>query len=291
MKNSEKPVPAIENEGYFYKVKDGSKLFIYDYQPSKDYLTTLFMISGITGINHNSEKDIIKQLSNNENRIVIIHPRGTGYSDGKRGDISNFEDLIFDYIEIITKDKDYISGQHKIILYGHSMSTAICLAIAEKIEKVGGVILINPPYIMKKAKGMTPGFGQFLKYTWYYMFAKHQPIVNMAGDPDLIENEEDKKESQSRINDPLLVKYFSIYYLIKSRKIMNCMIDYSRKANYPLLLVYGMKDNIVDKKGCDMIYNAWQHENKQYILIENGTHGKTTVKSAIYTINKWMKTL
>ncbi len=291
MKNPEKPYPVYENEGSFFKVKDGTELFIYDYQPLEKYQISIFIISGITGINHNNEHDIIERLSNNENRIVVIHPRGTGYSDGKRGDISNFEDFINDYIEIISNDKDYLLEQHKIILYGHSMSTAISLAITDKLDNISGIILVNPPYMMKKAKGMTPGFSQYIKYVWYFLFEKHKPIVNMAGDPDLIENEEDRKESQSRVNDSLLVKYFSMYYMLQSRKTMNRMIDYSRKAYCPLLLVYGMKDNIVDKKGCDTIFKEWHHENKQLILIENGTHGKSTVISATDTIIKWMQSL
>jgi len=59
----------------------------------------------------------------------------------------------------------------------------------------------------------------------------------MAGDPTRIENEEDRKESELRINDPFLVKYFSIYMMTESRKLMYSMIDYCKKEKYPLLLV------------------------------------------------------
>ena len=288
MKNSERPIASSDNEGCFFVTKNGCKLFIYDYQPIENYNATLFLISGITGINHIAEKDIIEQLGNNENRVVVIHPRGTGYSEGKRGDISDFTVFINDYVEIIKYDKDYNSKLHKILLFGHSMSTAVLLAIASKMENVGGAILVNPPYLLKKAKGMTPGFSQYFKYAWYYLFEKHKPIVNMAGDPTKIKNEEDKKESELRINDPLLVKYFSMYMMMESRKIMNSMIDYSKTANYPLLLIYGEKDNIVDKKGCDLIFEAWKCEKKEYISVKNGTHGKSTVILSKESICQWM---
>jgi len=291
MKNLERPKVSSENEGYFFMTKNGCQLFIYDYQPIENYNTTIFIISGITGINHNIEKDIIEQLSNNNNRVVIIHPRGTGYSEGKRGDISDFSDFINDYIEIIKSDKDYNSKQHRILLFGHSMSTAVLLAVADKIENVGGAILVNPPYILKKAKGMSPSFIQYMKYAWFYLFEKHKPIVNMAGDPTIIENEEDRKDSELRINDKLLVKYFSMYMMIESRKLLKSMIDYSKTANFPLLLIYGEKDNIVDKKSCDIIFNAWKFEKKQYVLIRNGSHGKSTVIFSKDTINKWMNEL
>jgi len=288
MKNFDKPEIIDKSEGHFFKVRDGLQLFIYDYKPIENYNSIIFIISGITGINHKSEKDIIELISNNENRVVVIHPRGTGYSDGTRGDISNFNDFINDYSEIIRNDKDYGSKQHKIFLFGHSMSTSVLLAAADSLHNIAGAILVNPPYMQKAAKGMSPSFGQYIKYACYYLFAKHTPIVNMAGDPTQIENEEERKESELRINDPLLVKYFSMYMMTGSKKIMDSMIDYSKTANYPLLLIYGEKDNIVDKKGCDLIYENWKHTDKKYVLIENGSHGKSTVKLASEIIKKWI---
>jgi alpha-beta hydrolase superfamily lysophospholipase len=289
VKNLAKPVIDIKSEGTFYKVRDGSKLFVYDYRPVKNYNAVIFIVSGITGINHKKEKDIIELLSNNKNRVVVIHPRGTGYSDGVRGDIVNFSDFITDYSEIIMNDKDYVSAQHKIFLFGHSMSTSVLLAAAEHLDNIAGAILVNPPYIQKKAKGMSPTIGQYLKYACYYFFAKHKPTVNMAGDPAKIENEEDRRDAERKTNDPLLVNYFSMHYMNEVRKLINSTLDYCRRTDYPLLLLYGMKDTIADKKGCDLIFAQWKHPDKEYRLIENGSHGKSTVLLAKEIINKWLK--
>ncbi len=103
------------NEGRFYSASDGCKLFVFTSKPVETYHAAIFIVSGITGINHQSEKDVIELLSNNENRVVIIHPRGTGYSEGKRGDIEAMDVFINDFVEIISNDKDYNSQQHKII--------------------------------------------------------------------------------------------------------------------------------------------------------------------------------
>jgi alpha-beta hydrolase superfamily lysophospholipase len=168
------------------------------------------------------------------------------------------------------------------------MSTSVLLAAAEHLENIAGAILVNPPFIQKKAKGMSPCFFQYIKYAWYYLFAKHKPIVNMAGNPSKIENEEDRIDAEAKVNDTLLVKYFSINYMSQVRKIMKATLRFCRKANYPLLLIYGMKDNIVDKKGCDLIFKNWKHTNKEYKLIENGSHGKLTVVLAKEIINKWI---
>lgn len=178
MINIDRPIITNTNEGYFYTNRDGLNLFLYDYKPIENYNSTIFIISGITGINHNSEKDIINLLANNENRVVVIHPRGTGYSDGTRGDISNFNDFINDYTEIIINDKDYGSNQHKVFLFGHSMSTSVLLAAADSLHNIAGAILVNPPYMRKEAKGMSPSLSQYIEYAGYYLFAQHTPIVN-----------------------------------------------------------------------------------------------------------------
>jgi alpha-beta hydrolase superfamily lysophospholipase len=289
--NLRKPSVTPCKGSYFLEVSDKSQLFVYDFQPIKSYHATIYLISGITGINHIKEKDIIEQLGNNENRVVVLHPRGTGYSDGVRGDITDFSDFINDYIEIISRDDDYRSKQHKILLFGLSMSTAIVLSVADKLKNVGGVILVNPPYKVKKANGMSPGVGQYMKYAWYYLLDKHKPVVNMAGDPARIINEEDRKESEARSADPLLVSYFSMYMMIESRKLLNSMIYFCGRAKYPLLLIYGLNDNLVDEKGCDMLFKKWKSNQKQYSLVKNGSHGKSTVILAKGIINSWIKEL
>ena len=59
-----------------------------------------------------------------------------------------------------------------------------------------------------------------------------------------------RKETMIR----LLVKYFSMHYMSESKKIMDAMVKNAQQADYPLLLLYGDNDMIVDKAGCDEIY-------------------------------------
>jgi alpha-beta hydrolase superfamily lysophospholipase len=291
MKNPDRPIPDEKEAGTFITVRDGIKIFVYEFVPISDFKNTIYIISGITGINHKNEKDIIHLLSNNENRVIVIHPRGTGYSEGKRGDNSDLSDFIRDYAEIIKSDKYYQDGTRKIILFGHSMSCAIAIKVADEIEKTDGLILVNPPYKLKSAKGMSPGFGDYFKYIGYYIFAPHVPIVNMAGDPSIIENESDRNESEARINDPLLVKYFSMRFMSESKKIMNTMVENAQKADFPLLLLYGENDMIVDKAGCDEIFATWKNQNKKYEIIKGGSHGKSTVVNGAEIMIKWMESI
>lgn len=284
---SDRLSPGNEKGGHFFKVSDGSEIYVWEHVPVINPSKTIYIISGVTGINHNSEKDIIDLLSNNKNRVVIIHPRGTGYSEGIRGD-TDPNSIIADYCEIINGDRSYSDSTKKVILFGHSMSCALALDAARKLPGVDGLILVNPPYKLKSAKGMSPGLIDYLKYIGYYLFAPHSPVVNMAGDPSSIMDASDRMESEQRNLDSLLVKYFSMRCLTKSKKIMNSMIINARQVEFPLLLLYGENDNIVDKSGCDEIYSSWQGKIKSYVIIKGGSHGKSTILKGAENIHKWL---
>ena len=290
-KNFDRPIPDKGEAGTFMTVRDGTEIFVYEFVPGSHFKNTVYIVSGITGINHKNEKEIIGLLSNNKNRVVLIHPRGTGYSGGKRGDNKDLSDFIGDYVEIIKGDKYFQDGNRKIILYGHSMACAVALKVAGELQKKDGVILVNPPYNLRSAKGMTPGIGDYLRYIGYFLFAPHVPVVNMAGDPATIENAADREESESRNNDPLLVKYISMHYMNESKKIMDEMVENAKEADYPLLLLYGENDMIVDKAGCDKIFTAWKNPDKNYELISGASHGKSTVVKGAEIIIKWMESI
>ena len=134
MENPDRPILKDSEEGSFITVRDGTNIFFFEFVSISGFKNTIYIISGITGINHKSEKDIIEKLSNNENRIVVIHPRGTGYSEGKRGDYSDLSDFILDYAEIIKGDRYYRDTNRKMILFGHSMS---CLGRQDGGHKIG----------------------------------------------------------------------------------------------------------------------------------------------------------
>ena len=287
VENSVRPAKVNEKGGYFFTARNGLKIFVREYIPGVNPASTVYIISGITGINHKNEKEIIDILSSDSNRVVVVHPRGTGYSEGLRGD-TDPGDIIEDYCEIIKRDSSYSDENKKLFLFGHSMSCAFAIDVALKLPGSDGLILVNPPYKLKPAKGMSPGFSDYLKYIGYYIFAPHTPVVNMAGDPSLIEDETDRLESEQRNSDSLLVKYFSMCSMSASKKIMDAMSENARMVNIPLLLLYGENDNIVDKSGCDEIYSAWKGMNKSYVTVRGGSHGKSTVINGAGTIKEWM---
>ncbi|CEG14061.1 Lysophospholipase (fragment) [groundwater metagenome] len=79
-----------------------------------------------------------------------------------------------------------------------------------------------------------------------------------------------------------------MHYMLESKKVMDAMVKYARQADYPLLLLYGKNDMIVDKAGCDQIFEAWKNPNKNYEIINEGSHGKSTVLKGAEIIINWI---
>lgn len=285
--NQNPPATPDSLENNYVRTSDGTRIFVYTYTPKHKLNTTIYIISGYTGINHNTEKDIIELLSGGKYKIVIIHPRGTGYSEGVRGDVNNYSLFLNDFSDIINKDIAN-NKSSKVILYGHSISTAIALSIIPKLFRIDGTILVNPPYKMKHAPGMTPSMADYIKYIFYMVFAPHTPIVNMVGEPSKIQNNDERIEAESRSSDPLLVKYISMYMMMESKMLLDKMINFASNANCPLLLLYGSEDSIIEKSGCDEIFKAWSNSNKVYRIIDNGPHGKLTVIKSKKIIHAWL---
>jgi alpha-beta hydrolase superfamily lysophospholipase len=285
LKNPQRPAAPADANGAFRTMADGTRIFVFAYSPNANHQRTVYILSGITGINHLREMDLVRALGGEENRVVVIHPRGTGYSDGRRGDVGDFDKILADYLAVINRDE----GSGKRFLFGHSMSTAMAVTIAGQVSDLAGTVLVNPPIRLKSSEGMTPTAGEYIKYALYYIFAPHTPIVNMAGDPGQIKNTEERREAEERNNDPLLVKYFSLYCMMNSQKLMDAMVERSKQCATPLLLLYGTADSLVDKSGVDELFAAWKDGRKKYLLVDQGPHGKLTVLKAQGAMRDWIR--
>jgi predicted esterase len=82
-----------------------------------------------------------------------------------------------------------------------------------------------------------------------------------------------------------------MHYISESKMLIDAMVKNSHQTDYPLLLLYGENDMIVDKAGCEEIYSAWKGQKKKYEITKGGSHGKSTVLKGAEIILKWIYSL
>ena len=95
------------------------------------------------------------------------------------GDVRDFDKILADYLAVINHDDR--SG--KRFLFGHSMSTAMAVAIAGRVRDLSGIVLVNPPLRRKSSAGMTPTTGEYIKYALYYIFRAAHTDREYGGRP------------------------------------------------------------------------------------------------------------
>jgi hypothetical protein len=103
---------------------------------------------------------------------------------------------------------EFIRGRGDIRLY-------------KSIEGSGthGVVLVNPAWKLNYAKGMGPTLCDYIVYAVNYLLRPSALTVDMNRSPSEVAFAPDREEAQAMQRDPLVVRYFSLRYLLTQRKL------------------------------------------------------------------------
>ncbi len=219
---------------------------------------------------------------------AILHPRGSGYSCGMRGDIEDYALFLCDYQTFLHRLRERFAGK-PLFLLGHSAGAALALHVAATSNgALAGVILVNPAYKLTYSEGMGPSFCDYVVYGANYIFRPAALTVDMNSKPSAMKNELDRAEAVAMQGDPLVVRYFSLRYLLAQRKIMEgCAVNIAM-TDAPLLLVQGDSDALVDPKGNDELLGVARSTDKGRLVAPGAGHGSNAVESMISPLVDWL---
>lgn len=222
---------------------------------------------------------------------AILHPRGSGYSSGLRGDIEDYTLFLGDYQAFLHQLTKRFPGKPLFFL-GHSAGAAFALHVAATSPKaLSGLILVNPAYKLIYADGMGPSFCDYFVYAANYIFRSSALTVDMNRNPEAVKNEHDRAEGIAMQKDPLVVRYFSMRYMSAQGGIMDACDENIGAVDRPILLVQGAFDALVDPKGNDELLSLAKNSNKQKLIAANAGHGSSAVESMIPQLLGWLSKL
>lgn len=217
---------------------------------------------------------------------AVLHPRGTGYSDGLRGDVDDYAQFLGDYRRFLGVLREHFEGR-AVFLFGHSAGAAFALELAGHTRRpLAGVVLVNPAYRLIYREGMGPSFCDYVVYATNFVFRPAALTVDMNSNPAAIEHPGDRAEAEAMQEDPLTVRYFSMRTLFAQRAVMDRCVENAGRTTAPLLVVEGAHDALVDPHGTDELVAAARDAER--LKAPDGGHGSSAVETEVTSILRWL---
>ena len=155
--------------------------------------------------------------------------------------------------------------------------------------RLAGLILVNPAYKMTYGEGMGPSLGDYVAFAFNAVFRRSVLTVDMNGNPSAVKNPADREEALRMQHDPLVVRYFSMRYLLAQREVMTACLKNAAAIDAPLLLVQGAEDALVDPRGNEEILAAAKMADKAKLVATKGAHGSTAVETVVDELVAWLR--
>jgi len=278
-----RPPVAAPAGAEFFTATDGTKLFMAIDGVGK---TAVWFVSGSEAQAAPPDPTLAAALRSAGLSTVVFHPRGTGFSEGLRGDADEYDAFLNDHHQFL---RHLLDRFERVFLLGQSAGCAFALeAAARSPRPLAGLVLANPAWRLQTTKGMTPTFGDYVRFAWNAVFRPAALTVDMNSKPEAIEFAADREEGLAMQRDPLVVRWFSMRYLGAQGRVMDRIPENLAKTDVPLLLVQGAHDGLVDPKSFDELLAKSPARDKQKLLSPEGGHGSSAVETQVDAITAWL---
>jgi len=261
---------AGNGENYYFSSFDGTKIFYRVWKPISEINKIIIISHGMGG--HGEFFVLLADKVYNES-IMVIAPdyRNHGHSDGKKGDLKRFKNILRDLCEFI----NYISKQHPdipIYLFGESMGGAVNINyIAKSPEKLSGMVLFSPAIKIKfTLKKRLMLILLAIPLLILRIFAPSSRIIGIKGRED--EGIDNPIHQQYDKTDPYHLEKISIRYLFQLFKYIRKSKLKASNINIPTVIFQGTLDMGVSPEAVSEFYEKLNSGMKELYLIEGSYH-------------------
>ena len=267
---------------------DGQRLFCWWLCPAHPRGVVWYVL-GLEGGDAPPYPRLSKALLDAGFAVALVHPRGTGHSPGRRGDVDDLGRLLGD-CRCFRAEIDHRFPDVPVFLVGHSAGAAFAAEVAATgTAAVAGVVLVNAAYRLRAAEGMTPTWRQYTAYAMNFLFRPSAAVVDMNSRPALVSFAPDREEGLAMQRDPLVVRRFSMRMLLAQKRLMDRLPANVAALNLPVLVVQGAHDALVDPKGNDELLACAKAAGSAKLIVPDGGHGSSAVETAVEPLVRWLE--
>jgi alpha-beta hydrolase superfamily lysophospholipase len=219
--------------------------------------------------------------------VHAIDYRGHGKSDGRRGYIHSFDDLLND-IDVLVRESEKMFPEIPQFIYGHSLGGNIVTNyIFKRDNNFKGAVISSPWYRLAfDPSAITLFFAKTIKS----IFPKFTQKANL----DVKGISHDQEVINNYIKDPLVHEKISARMFFEVYKAGNWALEHPDLMNIPVLLQHGNADKITSYKASVELAEKAQKLNKDITFKEwegmyHELHNELNYKEVFKFVVEWIE--
>ncbi len=197
--------------------------------------------------------------------VVGFDYRGHGLSEGRRGVVGDYSELVEDLLRAVEWTKTHLPGQ-PLFLLGHSNGGLVALtAIIDSVLSVDGLILSSPALQLKDvAPAWKLAVGRLLRrFAPWVTLPGPLPAEYLTRDPEMAAQRRADALVHSRLSPPL---FFGMMEAAKR------VLSLPGRIQVPCLTIVGMSDPVIDPTVTLRYFDQLGSPDRELIEIEAGVH-------------------
>lgn len=217
---------------------DGTNLHLHRWSPSAEPELVMVIAHGLGGHAAYYQDSLAPYLT--EKAVVVYAPdlRGHGKSEGVRGDIEHFDELIQDLGAAVVHARE-AHPDLPLVLLAESMGTSIAINYAAHAQgryRPDGLVLAA----IVIAPTIKPRLDEVLRTPFYTLTNRKKIAIPITGREE--EGIRDPAFVQVLKTDPIFNKKISVRFLMEMTRNMNRAAKMYRFLTMPVLVLQGGKD-------------------------------------------------
>lgn len=210
--------------------------------------------------------------------VIAIDYRNHGYSDGKKGDIKSFKNILKD-LNVFQSYIELKYPETPVFLFGQSMGGTVIINYAEYYQdsfaRLNGIILTSPAIKIgfSKSQWLLAGLAALFLMPIRLLLPSLRIIPARGGEEKNIRN---SIHIQYDKDDPLHLDKLSLRYLLQAFKHIRKCKKIAEKITIPALGFHGGADTGISPQGTASFFEKIASQDKKFICIKEGLHALIT---------------
>ncbi len=256
------PDPCMSLTEYSWKSFDGLDLYALQWSSERPRAVIAFVHGH--GDHCRRYDDWFSQLCSRNFSVITFDYRGHGRSQGERGVIRRFDDLVMDVTVLVGHAKALFPGI-PVVLYGHSLGGTVVLSYILRSASKPALALVTSPWLL-----LNKHPGVFLS-ALIKIASRVIPSVTLETGLHSSDFLSVEGFSENREKDPYLHNRISPGLFLEVEKEAKWLLTHLTEVNIPLLVMQGKADQIMNVDGMRRIFNRLTPK-VSYVEWENAGH-------------------